>query len=241
MGKWRDKLFIFVNYEQEYIPQSQTRTQTLLTTEANAGDLPLSDGGRRAAYRQRSADRGARTASRTATRSDAADAPREAAAARGSWARCSEHQQPAHASRSSGTQPQKQINYYPTARLDYQITPTLSWMGSWNLYRQDARGPAELAVPDISDAARHVHSSWWITSTGAELDDQLDERTTSSATAFSTAATRRPAASSMIYGLNGIVNGLPARFVAAARPLAHVGRTPRRSPAGTTSRRSTTR
>ena len=36
-GKWRDKLFFFVNYEQEYIPQTQTRTQTLLTTEAHQG------------------------------------------------------------------------------------------------------------------------------------------------------------------------------------------------------------
>ncbi len=33
----RNKLFFFANYEQEYIPQTQTRTQTVLTAEAQQG------------------------------------------------------------------------------------------------------------------------------------------------------------------------------------------------------------
>src|SRR5262249_10647562 len=34
-------------------------------------------------------------------------------------------------------EPSKVLLYYPTARLDYQITPNLAWMGRWNLYRDD--------------------------------------------------------------------------------------------------------
>src|SRR5262245_54379273 len=34
---WRDKLFLFVNYEEQWLPQTQTRTQTVLTEEARQG------------------------------------------------------------------------------------------------------------------------------------------------------------------------------------------------------------
>ena len=36
-GKWRDKLFLFVNYEQQYLPLTQTRSNTILTQEAEQG------------------------------------------------------------------------------------------------------------------------------------------------------------------------------------------------------------
>src|SRR3954470_960384 len=36
-GKWRDKLFLFVNMEEQYIPQTQTRNNVILTPEAEQG------------------------------------------------------------------------------------------------------------------------------------------------------------------------------------------------------------
>jgi hypothetical protein len=36
-GTWREKLFIFVNLEEQYIPATQTRSQTILTPEAEQG------------------------------------------------------------------------------------------------------------------------------------------------------------------------------------------------------------
>jgi hypothetical protein len=36
-GKWRDKLFLFINYEQQYLPLTQTRSNVILTQEAEQG------------------------------------------------------------------------------------------------------------------------------------------------------------------------------------------------------------
>src|SRR5262249_16718485 len=66
----------------------------------------------------------------------------------------------------SWVQAQTQVNYYPTARMDYQITPKLAWMGSWNLYRQDARGRPLWPFAGQPIQLDTFHSSWWITSTG---------------------------------------------------------------------------
>ena len=57
-GSLRSKLFFFANYEQEYIPQTTTRSQTILTTEAQQGIFRYVDRGRRTADDQRAAARG---------------------------------------------------------------------------------------------------------------------------------------------------------------------------------------
>ena len=112
----------------------------------------------------------------------------------------------------SWDQPQKQINYYPTARVDYQITPNLSWMGSWNLYRQDAQGRPNWPFPGYPIQLDTFHSSWWITSTG--LNWTINSTTNNEFRyGIQHSGDTTPGREYDDYGLNGIVNGLPARFV----------------------------
>ncbi len=170
-GKWRDKLFLFINYEQEYIPQTSNVTRTVLTDEATAGDVPVPDRGWRAADRQPAPDRRGRTVSPSTM-----DPTLMAlfARQRSSYGAgiAQQHEQPPQRSQLIWEAPQKQINYYPTARLDYQITPTLSWMGSWNLYRQDNDGRQYWPLPG-QPAAGAVHGLVVDHLDGTELGDQL--------------------------------------------------------------------
>ena len=162
VGGWRDKLFLFVNYEQQWSPQTQTRTQTVLTEEARQGIFryQTSTGEQRtanlysiaaAAGFQSTPDPiiGTILAKEANARSLGSISTNNLRADTLSW-----------------VQPQTNVFYYPTARADYQITPRLSWMGSWNLYRQDQRGRPQWPFPDQPIQLDTFHSSWWITSTG---------------------------------------------------------------------------
>jgi hypothetical protein len=162
VGSWRDKLFLFINYEEQYIPLTQTRSQTILTPEAEQGIFRYQT----AAGEQR-----------TVNLLDIAAANGQLAVKDPLIVALLAKQTTARTLGQSSTnnlltdtlswlQPQTQVNYYPTARMDYQITPKLSWMGSWNLYRQDARGRPNWPFPDYPIQLDTFHSSWWITSTG---------------------------------------------------------------------------
>jgi hypothetical protein len=125
--RFREKLFLFMNYEEEYIPQTTTRTNTILTLEAEQGIFRVSDGSGRAS----------RTANvlQIASRMDSPSAPDPTLATLLAKQRSARESgfAPAHdESRTtySLTEPQKQIIHYPTARLDWQISPNLAWMGS---------------------------------------------------------------------------------------------------------------
>jgi carboxypeptidase family protein len=163
-GDWRDKLFIFINYEQEHIPQTQTRTQTVLQPQTEQGVFTY------------------RTASGQVQSRNVLDIARDngfPASLDPTIANMLAGQRQAMANGSltnpdnnlltqtlSWNEPQETNNYYPTARLDYQISPKLSWMGSWNLFRQDQTGrrvwPNEGYPPQLDLQTR----AWWIVSTG---------------------------------------------------------------------------
>src|SRR5262249_21486646 len=133
---WRDKLFLFVNYEQQWLPLTQTRSNIVLTDEATQG-----------IFRYQTATGEVRTANlysiAAASGFQATPDPLIAAMlSKESTARTLGNVTTSNLRQDSlsWVQAQTQVNYYPTARMDYQITPKLAWMGSWNLYRQDARG-----------------------------------------------------------------------------------------------------
>lgn len=208
-GKFRDKLFIFMNYEEEYIPQTQTRSQTLLTTEAQQG-----------IFRYQTSTGEARTANVL----DIAAANGYLASPDPIIAALLAKQQQA---RSLGTvastnnlrteqlswlEPQKTINYYPTARLDYQISSKLAWMGSWNLYRQDQQGRRNWPFPDFPKQLDTFHASWWITSTG--LNWTVGPKTFNEFRyGIQHSGDTIPGRERRYYEqLNGVINGLPARF-----------------------------
>ena len=161
-GAWRDKLFLFINYEQQYTPQTQTRSQTILTEEAERG-----------VFRYQTAAGEQRTVNvleiAAANGFPSAKDPLIAAIlAKETTARSlgvTEFNN-LRTDTVSWLQPQTQVNYYPTARMDYQINSKLSWMGSWNLYRQDARGRPQWPFPGQPIQLDTFHSSWWVTSTG---------------------------------------------------------------------------
>ena len=162
MDTWRDKLFLFINYEEEYRPLTQTRNQTILTQEAEQGIFRYQT----AAGEQRTVNLLdiAAANGQLATRDPLISAllAKETSARSLGTATFNN----LRTETLSWLQPQTQVNYYPTARMDYQITPTLSWMGSWNLFRQDARGRPNWPFPDYPIQLDTFHSSWWITSTG---------------------------------------------------------------------------
>jgi hypothetical protein len=161
-GRWREKLFLFVNYEQQWLPLTQTRSNTILTDEAVQG-----------IFRYQTATGEQRTANLYSIAAangfpSTPDPLIAAILAKESSARALGAASTANLRQDtlSWLQPQTQMNYYPTARMDYQITPRVAWMGSWNLYRQDARGRPQWPLPGQPIQLDTFHSSWWITSTG---------------------------------------------------------------------------
>jgi carboxypeptidase family protein len=60
--------------------------------------------------------------------------------------------------------PTMTINRYPTARLDYQITPTLSWTGTWNLWHREISGSARWPGDPLPPPDK-FSNTWYIAST----------------------------------------------------------------------------
>lgn len=207
--KLRDKLFAFVNYEEEYIPQTQTRTRTVLQPQTEAGVFT---------YQTSSGER------RTANVLDIARAAGYPSTIDPIIARMlAGHRQ----ARQNGTinttnsllteqlswrEPQKQINYYPTARLDYQITPNLSWMGSWNLYKQDAQGRRGWPIDDLPKQLDRFDAGWWITSTGLNWAINSNMHNEIRYGIQHSGDTIPERERSHYERLNGTLHGLPVRF-----------------------------
>jgi len=205
----RDKLFIFINYEQEYIPQTQTRTETVLklVTESGVFTYQTSTG-----------------EIRTANVLDIASAAGFPSALDPTIGRMlAGHREARQFGTINSTnsllteqlawrEPQQNDQYYPTARLDYQITPTLSWMGSWNLYRQDTTGRRVFPNPGYPPQLDTQIRSWWITSTGLNwaikqnLHNEFRYGIQHSGDVI-------PFREARYYEqLNGVLNGKPVRF-----------------------------
>ncbi len=208
-GPLRDKLFIFVNYEEEYIPETQTRTQTVLQPSADAGIFRY------------------RTAAGEIRQVNVLDIAR-ANGFPSSFDPLIQRQLAGHREATqfgtvnpennlntatlSWIEPQKSINYYPTARLDYQIRPNLAWMGSWNLYRQDAQGRRGWPLAGYPPQQNIFVASWWVASSG--LNWSINSNTHNEFRyGVQHSGDTVPYRERAIYEqLNGVVNGLPARL-----------------------------
>ena len=159
----RDKLFFFANYEQEYIPQSQTRSQTLLQLEAQQGIFRYQT----AAGEQRTAnvlDIARQNGFPAAINPFIAHILSEQNRARQYGNIVSTNN--LRTESLQWNEPQKQINYYPTVRVDYQIKNNLSLMTSYNRYNQDAQGRRVWPLPDYGINSDTFDSGWWVWSNG---------------------------------------------------------------------------
>ena len=205
----RDKLFVFINYEEEYIPLTATRERTVLQPQTEAGifTYQTSTGEVRTANVLDIARNAGYPSTIDPTIARMLASHREArqfATVNSTNSLLTEE--------ISWREPQKQINYYPTARLDYQINPTLSWMGSWNLYRQDAQGRRGWPLPDLPKQLDRFHASWWIASTGfnwavnKNIHNEFRYGIQHSGDTI-------PDRERVYYErYNGVLNGLPVRF-----------------------------
>lgn len=208
-GPWREKLFFFANFEEEYIPLTQTRTNLMLRDEARQG-----------IFRYQTATSEQRTANLLQIAAQngfpsTQDPVLAAMLAKISGAQTAGTINPQtnlNLQQLSWSEPQKQINYYPTARLDYQISPNFSWMGSWSLYRQDAQGRRLWPLANQPIQLDTFHSSWWVGSTA--LNWTIGPSTFNEFRyGVQHSGDTTPHRERQDYELNGTVNGLPARFV----------------------------
>ena len=206
-GKLREKLFAFVNFEQEYIPATAIQTNTVLTAEAEQGIFRYVT----PAGEQRTAN-----LLQIAAQNGFQSAPDPTIAA----LLAKQHQAKQFGSllgtNSLRTQdfswlePSKQINNYPTGRVDLQMTPNLAWMASWNLYSQDDQGRRQWPLPDVP-VQYMFHASWWITSSG--LNWTITPRTHNELRyGIQHSGDTTPNRGVEFYLPNGLVNGRPARF-----------------------------
>ena len=208
-GPLANKLFVFANYEVEYIPQSQNRTNTILTESARQGIFQYNTAAgeaRTVNVYQLAAAGGFQS---TPDPTMAAVLAQEASAR-------------AYGSVEPGTnlrteiltwlEPQKQINYYPTVRLDYQIRPNLSLMTSYNRYNQDAQGRRVWPIPGFPINADTFDSGWWVWSTGANWTIGSSMHNEVRFGIQHSGDTNEEGRQAEFFELNGIVNGKPARF-----------------------------
>ena len=162
-GPLANRLFAFVNWEVEWIPQTQTREATTLTDEARQG-----------LFRYATSTGEQRTVNvyQLAAAAGLPAAPDPTIAAL--LAKQAEARQFAAPELSanlitedlSWLEPQKQLNYYPTIRIDYQAKNNLSFMTSYNRYAQDAQGRRIWPIPGFPINNGTFDSGWWVWSTG---------------------------------------------------------------------------
>lgn len=212
----RDRIFFFGNYEQEYIPQTQTRSQTLLQLEAQQGIFRYQT----AAGEQR-----------TVNVLDIAGAAGFASSPDPTIASILAQQNRARAGGTVTTtnnlrtellewrEPQKQINYYPTARVDYQITSSLALMSSYNRYNQDAQGRRVWPIDGYPIQLDTFDSGWWVWSNGLNWAVRPNAHNELRVGLQHSGDTNARGREREHFNLNGVVNGLPLRltmpFVAA--------------------------
>ncbi|OFW10625.1 MAG: hypothetical protein A3H96_01375 [Acidobacteria bacterium RIFCSPLOWO2_02_FULL_67_36] len=209
-GKLRDKVFLFINYEEEYIPQTATRTQTMLQAEAQSGVFryQTSSGEVRTANLL---DIAAKNGFPSAKDPLIASILAKQNDARG-YGVVDNTSNNLRTERLSWREPQKTLNYYPTARLDVQIKPNLAVMGSWNFYRQWTSGRRIWPLPGYPPQADTQIRAWWVASTGVNW--AINPRTHNEFRyGVQHSGDVIPYREAKYYEqLNGVVNGLPARL-----------------------------
>jgi hypothetical protein len=158
----KDKLFFFVNFEETYIPRTANQSNIMLTSEAQQG-----------IFRYQTASGEIRTvnllqiAGQNGFQSTIDPtiatllAKQNQAIQYGRLASTND----LRTTSFNWLEPGKVVQPYPTARVDFQITPNLSWMGSWNLSGSKDYGRRQWPLPDVP-VQYLFNLSYWITSTG---------------------------------------------------------------------------
>jgi hypothetical protein len=208
-GPLANKLFGFANYEVEWIPQTQVRTSTLLTEEARAGVFRYTT----AAGEQRTVN--VLDMARNAGFQSTTDPTMSALLAQEASARAYGTLEPGTTLRTeilSWSEPQKQINYYPTVRIDYQVKKNLAFMTSYNRYNQDAQGRRVWPIPGFPINSDTFDSGWWVWSTGTNWTVNSSMHNELRFGIQHSGDTNEVGRQKEFFELNGFVNGLPARF-----------------------------
>ena len=207
-GELQNKLFFFFNQEVEWIPQTTTRTQTILTEEARQGIFRYAVGSE-----QRTVN--VLQMAGAAGLPSTVDPTIAALLAQQAGARQYGTLEPGNNLRQevlSWLEPQKQINYYPTARFDYQIRPDLAFMTSYNRYNQDAQGRRIWPIPGFPINSDTFDSGWWVWSTGTNWTISSNMHNELRFGIQHSGDTNEVGRKKEFFELNGFVNGLPARF-----------------------------
>lgn len=166
---FKDKLFFFINFEDDYTPNTATRSKTLLSAEAqqgifryqtSAGEIRTVDVFAIAAANNAPTTRDPIIASFLAKQNAAMSVP-------GTYLR-------ANTSTTDFRRPQvlywnedsSIANYYPTTRLDYQITPSVAVTGSWNLRNYYDKGQTYWPLPENPRQGIYNVAGYFVWSTG---------------------------------------------------------------------------
>ncbi|HEX7779227.1 MAG TPA: carboxypeptidase-like regulatory domain-containing protein, partial [Vicinamibacterales bacterium] len=208
-GPLANKLFGFANFEVEWIPQTQTRSQTTLTEEARLGIFRYVTAG----GEQRTVN--VLSMAGAAGLQSAPDPIMAALLAQQAGAKQNATLEPGTTLRQevlSWREPQKQINYYPTVRFDYQIKQNLSFMSSYSRYNQDAQGRRVWPIPGFPINADTFDSGWWVWATGTNWTINQSMHNEVRFGIQHSGDTNEVGRQREFFELNGIVNGLPARF-----------------------------
>jgi hypothetical protein len=149
------KLFFFFNYERGDEPGSDTPTRTVLTQEAQQGIFRYLD--------TNGVERTANLLEIAGGQIDpiTADQFRQINSFLSDGVISS---QDLFRNNFRFNTPTKTINNYPTARIDYQITPNLSWTGTWNLFYRTISG-ADRWPGDPLPPPNKFSNTWYIAST----------------------------------------------------------------------------
>jgi hypothetical protein len=208
-GPLREKLFVFMNYEHEYIPQTQLRSRTLLTPEGEQGIFRYVT----AAGEQRTVNvlQMAAAAGFPSTPDPIVAAMlAKQASARGLGS--IEDNNNLRTQNFQWLEPQQIDRFYPTARLDYQITPTLSLMGSWNYRGSHESGHRVWPFPDYVPQVDTFRAAWWITSTGLNWAINSNTHNEFRYGVQHSGDTTPNRASVEHFAKNGTLNGAPVRL-----------------------------
>ncbi len=138
--KMKHKLFFFAYFEAQPQPTSTTNTTTILTPAAQAGNFTYigTDGVQRTVNLLSAVGSGFTSAIDPTVGSILSQINSTESKATGFLPVTG---QP-YFQTMEWTQPQNTLYLFPTARVDYQITPKLQWTGTWNLrYENIAGGP----------------------------------------------------------------------------------------------------
>ena len=215
-GELRSKLFFFANYEQEYIPQTTTRGASVLTPEAQQG-----------IFRYATSTGEQRTVN-VLQMAAAAGFPgtidpvigtmlTEQARARGFATQVDNTGANAlRVNTLNWLEPQKATNYYPTVRLDYHMKQNLRLMTSYNRYSQEQGGRRIWPMDGYPIQVDTFDSGWWVTSTGFNWTLSSNLHNEFRFGIQHSGDTNERGREYEHFFMNGVVNGLPARF---AMPL----------------------